>query len=817
MTTYTLNLNAIKQDQRSQTGGKGHSLAQLSQTGFAVPAGYVITVAAYHAFVAANDLEQAIAAALALQEPAASAARIKTAFEQAPMPPAVAAAIRESYQELGKGAVAVRSSALAEDSAGASFAGQHETLLNVSGSEQLLDAVRCCWASLWSERALAYRRHLSAPPAEAAMAVVVQNMVPAACSGVAFTLDPISGRRDVTIIEAVIGPGEALVSGQVTPFHYAVPHEITRAKIHKIANTLLDVERLQTVVRLARQVQEWAGTPQDIEWSLDEAGRVYLLQARPITTLAEQAEATRWTRDNVGEVLPDPVTPLSWSVLDPLGNNAFAGLLRRLGLHDYPDGGLFGRFYERVYFNQTLFQSMMGHFYLSQAGWRAAPRLALAAMRAAWLLLQLPIQARLAIRAILAQRRSASKTLDLDPQDEILARLNDWRRLGVRAMETHLAVSVIAELLYQTLDKLLARWGDGSASAATLAAGLTGLRSAQAGRALGKLAQQMRRNGDLRALIIESTPEMLPMHLIETEDGQALWEQIEAFLAEYGHSAVQEFELAAPRWRDDPSAILNALQAQARAHRTEKQPLAPRAARQAAVRKIQKRMNWPQRLLFRLLLRQTQAFTTIRENLKYHFVIGHSRLRDLYLALAAHLVAARQLGQQDDVFFLTHDELVDLLQGRLAAHDSAQRVNGRRQEWQEAREITPPFALDQSGDHLRDVARPDEPSLSGFAASPGSYTGRARVVLTPEQGADLEPGEVLVAPATSPGWAPLLLTAGALITEIGGTLSHGAIIAREYGLPAVLNVSAATRHIRTGQLVRVDGDRGLVQISGEIQ
>jgi phosphohistidine swiveling domain-containing protein len=811
MTTYTLDLNAIKQDQRSQTGGKGHTLAQLSQTGFAVPAGYVITVAAYRAFVAANNLAEPIATALALEQPAASAARIRAAFEQAPMPPVVAAAIRESYRELGEGAVAVRSSALAEDSAGASFAGQHETLLNVSGSEQLLDAVRRCWASLWSERALAYRRRLSAPPTETAMAVVVQNMAPAAQSGVAFTLDPVSGRRDVTIIEAVIGPGEALVSGQVTPFHYAVPQEITRAKMQKIANTLLDVKRLQTVVRLARQVEGWAGAPQDIEWSLDEAGRVHLLQARPITSPTEQAEVTRWTRDNVGEVLPDPVTPLSWSVLDPLGNNTFAGILRRLGLRDYPDGGLFGHFYGRVYFNQTLFQSMMGHFYLSQAGWRAAPRLAQAAIRAAWLLLQLPLQARLAIRAILAQRRSDSNAPAQEPQDKILARLNDWRQLGVRAMETHLTVSVIAELLYQTLDKLLTRWGDGSVNAATLAAGLTGLRSAQAGQALSRLAQQTHRNGDLRALIIASTPETLPARLAETDDGQALWAQIEAFLVEHGHSAVQEFELAAPRWRDDPTAILNAIQAQARAPRVEKQPVDPRAARRAAVRKIQKQMNWPQRLLFRLLLRQTQAFTTIRENLKYHFVIAHSRLRDLYLALAAHAVAAGQL-EQDDVFFLTHDELVDLLQGRLAAHESAQRVGSRRQEWQEAREITPPFALDQSGDHLRDVARPDEQALSGFAASPGSYTGRARVVLTPEQGADLEPGEVLVAPATSPGWAPLLLTAGALITEIGGTLSHGAIIAREYGLPAVLNVTDATRRIHTGQLIHVDGSQGTIQL-----
>ncbi|MCP4537261.1 MAG: hypothetical protein GY832_08945 [Chloroflexi bacterium] len=835
MTDFILRFDQVKESHRDRFGGKGYALARLCQAGFPAPRGFVITADAYHAFVAVNCLNAVIADALSDGAPAMASERIRTAFEEAEIPPSVAAAICDAYLAFWDRKVAVRSSALSEDGAAASFAGQHETFLEIAGCDSLLTAVRCCWASLWSERALAYRDHLSLngdvqfenghSDGTPAMAVVVQRMVPAVQSGVAFTLDPVSGRRDVTVVEAIAGVGDALVSGQATPHRYVVSDAeglIRQGEERPQADeSVLDDARLAAVVRLAREVESWAGQPQDVEWALDDAGNVHLLQARPITTEGSIASgsATRWTRDNVGEVIPDPVTPLTWSVLDPLGNRSFAGVLRRLGVTDFPAAGLFGRFYGRVYFNQTLFQSVMSRFYPSHVGWRAAPRLALTALRGLVLLRRLPAESENAISAILKHRDTqCASALAID-------RLSLWQRLGMDAMEVHLAVSLIAELLYQTLDKLLARWGDGTINAAALTTGLTGVRSAETGHALAALAGQACQIESLRTVVLETAPNALPARLAETEAGRALWARMEAFLAEYGHCAVQEFELSAPRWRDEPAMVLGALQTHVRAV-AETSPSSAgtesgTAARLEATARIEDRLGPLKRWPFRYLLRWVQDFVVIRENLKYHFVIAHSRLRELYLILADQLVTAGRLADPDDVFFLTADEVVTLSDGSLqVAFDF---VTERRQAWKADQQTEPPLAFEQWGDgrlsptslHAAPDDGGDDPSLRGFAASPGSYTGRARVLRSPSDGT-VEPGEVLVVPATSPGWAPLLLAAGALVTEIGGTLSHGAIIAREYGLPAVLNVAGATRHIRTGQLVHVDGSQGTVRLLEEM-
>jgi phosphohistidine swiveling domain-containing protein len=822
MPEFILHFDEVKVADNNKIGGKGCTLARLRQADLPVPPGVIITTDAYRAFVAANNLNGLIAEALTDDDlTTASIRSIEVGFEEAEMPLAVAAAIRDAYLALGEGQVAVRSSALAEDGEAASFAGQHETFLGVVGCDAVLAAVRRCWASLWSERALAYRRRLGFEGDAPAMAVVVQKMVPAAQAGVAFTLDPVSGCRDVVVVEAVAEGCEAMVSGRAAPYRYVVQRG---SPYLESEDGVLDAVRLAAVVRLARQVESWAGQPQDVEWALDDDGRVHLLQARPITVTGSTASdgVIRWTRDNVGEVIPDPVTPLSWSVLEPLGNRSFARVRRRLGIGNCSVAGLFGRFYGRVYFNQTLYQATMDRFYISRTSWHTIPRLAVTALLAWRLLRCLPGEGERVIGTILGRRRSeAALDLAVLAPAEVLARLVDWRRLGAAAMEVHLAVTVIADLLYQALNRLLACWGDGTTMAATVTTGLTGVRSAEAGQALATLARRACQDDDLRALVLTAAPEVFSTRLAETGAGRALSAQIGAFLAEHGHSAAQEFELAAPRWRDNPAIMLGALQAQV--HAAAKGAAAdPSAARRAAVARIESRLEPPKRWLFRRLLRWAQAFTVARENLKYHFVIAHSRLRDLYLALAAWLVAARRLAGTDGVFFLTAEEVAALVEGGLTPDEGQERVAEHRRAWEADRTAVPPSAFDQLADgRLRPVAPSVVPGsdtgqlLRGLAASPGLHTGRARVLCSPTDGAGIEPGEVLVVPATSPGWAPLLLAAGALVTEIGGTLSHGAIIAREYGLPAVLNVADATRCIRTGQLVHVDGSRGIVQLIGE--
>jgi pyruvate,water dikinase len=822
MPKFILHFDEVTATNHHLVGSKGDTLAQLHQADFPVPPGFIITTDAYHSFVASNNLDELIAEAFKEEDLAAVSACIGLAFREAEIPPEDVAAIHDAYLALGEVEVAIRSSALAEDSETASFAGQYETFLGVMGRNNLLDAVRKCWASLWSERVLAYRIRLGFKDTTAAIACIVQKMAPAAHSGVTFTLDPISGSRDVVVVEVIAGGGEALVGGEVTPQRYIIQREDPYLDS---GNGVLDAAGLATVVNLAQEVESWAGQPQDVEWTLDEAGCVHLLQARPITSITGVTTSEgviRWTRDNVGEVVPDPVTPLSWSVLDSLGNRSFTGALHRLGVDDVPAANLFGRFYGRVYLNQTLFQTIMNRFYPSHAGWLAATRLALMALKTLWLLHRLPVESEGIIGAILEKRHS-EEDLELDAlaQVEVLNRLDDWRSLETAAMEVHLAVTVMAQLLYQALDKLLTRWGDGTATAATLTTGLTGLRSAEAGQALAALAQQVSQDEYMCTLVLATTPGALPARLAETNTGKALWVRFEAFLTEHGHSSEQEFELAAPRWRDDPSIILSALQVQVRAA-VEKPSVDINAVHLTAINQVKDQMSLPKRWLTNRLLHMAEVFTVTRENLKYHFVIAHSRLRDLYLAIATRLVADGFLERTDDVFFLTTEEIADLVEGRLTPDESLERVDERRKAWKSDRRNVPPSVFNQYSDGRLQPVMPTVESksgsdllLSGLAASPGSFTGRARILLTQADREDFEPGEVLVVPAINPAWAPLLLACGALVTEIGGVLSHSAIIAREYGLPAVLNVTGATQYIRTGQLVHVDGSQGVVRLLGE--
>ncbi len=813
MDRLILHLAEVDRTKQERVGGKGFALAQLYRAGFAVPPGFVVTTDAYRAFARANGLDALVTIALADGSPTAIA-RLHAACRTAEIPPPVASAACTAYQALG-GQVAVRSSATSEDQASASCAGQYATVLHVDGCAELLAALRHCWASLWTERVLSYHRQMGNRQHAAAMAVVVQQMVPAVQAGVAFTVDPITGLDDRRVVEAVAGQGEQLVSGRVTPHRYVVRPGEDPANV---ADELLDPARLGAVVDLAERVARWAGRPQDIEWALDAAGQLHLLQARPITTGISPSPSTiHWTRDNVGEILPNPVTPLSWSVLDPLGNRSFAAVLRRLGIGQAPSSRLLGHFYGRIYFNQTLFQATMARFYPSRVGRLAWPRLAWTAWRALVLTLRLPGEGH-AVNATVRTAQRADRGLELAslPPAELELHIARWSYLSATAMEVHLLTTLIAELLVQALDKWLGRWGDGATGAAALTTGLTGIHSAEAGQALSVLARQIGEREELQRLVLSTPTDELPARLNESEAGRTWWAGLEAFLSTYGHAAAEEFELAAPRWRDNPLLLLATLQAQVRSATTSTAD--PVAARLAATASVERRYNAVQRWLFRRLLHTTQAFTIGRENLKYHFVVAHSRLRDLYLALATQLVQAGHLARPEDIFFLHADEIAALFEHRLSAAEASRHIDERRQVWQTHRQAAPPFAIRQSADGhpvpLPSSPLPgqDGPVLHGLPASPGVATGLARVVLTAEAGRHLQSGEVLVAPAVSPGWAPLLCTAGALVTEIGGVLSHGAIIAREYGLPAVLNVDNATRRIQTGQPISVDGTNGTVHL-----
>jgi phosphohistidine swiveling domain-containing protein len=850
-------------------GGKFFRLARLAQAGFAVPSGFCLTAEAYRRHLSVHGLTDQIESILARLNLAndEKATRIQQAITKVDMSLDVHCVIVEAYHKLIESdldlPLAVRSSALAEDAADASFAGQHDTFLNVRGETALLESVKCCWASLWTARSLGYRARLHPDYPGAALAVVVQRMVPADCAGVAFTVNPVTGEDEI-VLEAVAGLGEWLVSGSDTPDRYRVEKQAWQVLESSPANrerAVLNPVQAQRIAQLAVDVERFFGCPQDIEWAQSD-GRVYLLQSRPVTTVAlpnlttadgqvdmadllRRAETTGsqiWTDDNVGEVVPGMVTPLSWSVLEPLGNEAFRSFLRRVGVRRYPAMGLFGRFYGRVYFNQSQFQKLMRRFYPSHLGrmgrgqlnmlgrFQAALALAETGFRALFLLLTLPRQALRLVEEIPSELKQAPAPKTLNKQT-LWIEAERWRQIGQRIMSVHLAITILATLIYSLLEKLVSRWSDGAVETAHLVMQLPGMKSAEMGHHLAALAAEAATDSDLRGCFTKNSAEALGDCMSSLPPDHRFARRLAEFLDRHGHASLREFELAFPRWREDVSYVLTMLQNHLLAHgddspisAQEAQP----ATRQRATETMRRRLRLgARRLLFEVLLGWAQSYSLARENLKYTFVMAHSHLRDLYVALAGHLTEGGALDDTSDLFYLTREEIESFLTGHISTQELRGSVTRHRAEdrgHQEADSVPSkiieqwpngslhPMILGQDGNGLRAMG---ETTLTGIAASPGQVTGRARVILDPLASARLVPGEILVAPSTNPAWAPLLLNASALVTEIGGLLSHGAIVAREYGLPAVLNVQGVTRIVRTGQQLVVDGHRGTVSLIDE--
>jgi len=864
--TFVRFFDQITPDSLPLVGGKAHNLARLAQAGFAVPHGFCLTTEAYRRHLAAHGLADPIRATLARTDLSdeQKADHIRHLIVSVDLPLDVHCAVLGAYHKLTGSKpgmpLAIRSSALAEDTADASFAGQHDTILDVRDESALMESIKRCWASLWTARASSYRSRMRSGDPDIALAVVVQHMLTADCAGVAFTVNPVSGADEI-VIEAVAGLGEALVSGQVTPDRYRLDRHSLKpleTAATRAGQPVLDADQLEQVARLAAGAQDHFGCPQDIEW-VCRHGQIYLLQSRPVTTLAQpdfvttdgqldmaallrraQARGTEiWTDDNVGEVIPEAVTPLTWSVLEPLGNDAFRSFLRRVGVRRYPATGLFGHFFGRVYFNQSQFQRLMRRFFpshLSQNGsdrtglverGRAALAVAETGLRSLLLIPVLPRQAERLIAAIPGELRRAPLPQTL-PDEALRDEIEQWQAIGKRVMGTHLAVTVFASLLYSLLDKLVSRWGEGQIETGHLMAGLSGMASAEMGRDLAALADEIAGDETLVASLLATSPQALSGWASSLPADHRFTRALARFLDHHGHASLREFELAYPRWREEPGYVLSLVQSHLRPE--AKQHLGPAQESLEAIRRkktaVARRLLGlgPRRLFLELTLCWAQRYSVIRENVKYAFVAAHGHLRTLYLALASRLVERGTLAEASDLFYLSTQQMWAALEPSADSTATARLAIQQREQHQQTAQTARPRIIEQRRDgSLHPLSLPgngqgpgtpadDGIELHGVAASAGRTTGRARVVRHLQESTHLKPGEILVTHSTNPAWAPLLLNAGALITEVGGLLSHGAIVAREYGLPAVLNVRGATQIIRTGQLIEVDAYSGTVRL-----
>ena len=885
----------------ANAGGKGLNLARLVRAGFRVPGGFVATTAAYAEFVAANGLDAEIATVLAgvdCDDPAAletAAVHIRAAFERGNMAPAFAAAVDTAYAAMGAPPVAVRSSATAEDLPDLSFAGQQDTLLNIVDAASLHRAIVRCWSSLWTARAIGYRARNAIDQEQVALAVVVQAMVPAEASGVLFTANPLTGKRTETVIDATLGLGEALVSGQVEPDHYVVDTRrrtildktlgvkaitITGAAAGGTVTVAADAATRQAIpdavildlVDLGARVAAFYDAPQDIEWAWAD-GELHLLQARPITSLFPVPAG----------MPPEPLKVMMafsavqgiFEPLTPLGQDTMKTVLRGGGkLFGYDTGIERQRTFtiaaERIYINFTPVLS-------NAAGRQILPRIAGAIdPGVAQAFAELVDDPRLA-----PQRSGISPNALRRILGFALPMAGRVRRAWQQpAAERARVTTLMDEIVAATASRVAAKgdlWGDYALrlqvlldarnlfpdvvipnGVAVVVAGMIpffGILqrfAREAARVTGDPAVALLPLEIARSLPHNVTTEMdlalwqtaqnlrhepESAHLFATTDAAALADLylarrlppfaqgvIAAFMAKYGMRGLGEIDLGRPRWREQPEHIMQVLQSYLRIEDPVQAPdavfargkLASTAAAErleAAVRQVPG--GALKARLVRAAIVRYRALAGLREAPKFFAVRMMGLIRQGLLESGAALCDAGLLAAPDDLFFLYVRELEEIARLRtIPASLRAQIAERRALRAREMLRKQLPRVLLSDGTCYYDGVRAadgDASAIVGDPVSPGVVEGTVRVVFNPN-GTQLAPGEILVCPGTDPAWTPLFLAAGGLVMEVGGMMTHGSVVAREYGIPAVVGVHEATRRLQTGDRVRVDGSSGAVTV-----
>lgn len=832
---------------RGVVGGKGAELARLLAHGFPVPPGFVLTTHACRrltpgqtelSFEIRADLKMALAS-LNANEPGTL--------------------------------LAVRSSAKGEDGSTASFAGQYETRLGVA-PERLADAVLDVCESARSSHAREYQARRGS--GESPMAVVVQRMVRSDTAGVCFTVDPVTRTRCV-VINASFGLGESVVSGGVTPDTYVVDanssailsttvgtKETTISLGHtgtvraqtpeaRRIEACLTADQVREITGLALEVEALHGAPVDIEWAYED-GKLFFLQARPVTALAQEAadpphdwapesnttidpDYPLYSSGNISEVLPGCVTPLSWDHTGRLIEHAFLAQLRTLGAitrTSHPN--VLGFFFFRPYVNVSVLleaaartPGMTPDTVLEEFVGKPERTTPAITGRDLWpdrlpRLLKMTVtvlrRALSLSRAIVDARRTArrddervtTRWLRERSDDELLA-LTEMNEDLAAPSVVHVWASTLATVSFQQLRGATARWLDDEdgALASALVAGIEGLPSAAPGVELHRLGERVRVDEALTSRLLGAPDDT---SALATLSSHPLGEDFDAFIHQFGHRGVAEAELSRPCWREDPTQVVALLRNHLRDGAQTRATVEARRAssRERAIERV-RALSWWRRAMLGWLTRRARSGLENRETMKDVVIRRLDRSRRVYAELNRRLVERGLVANPQNTFFLTWLEIRDLLAGSLTPEASKALADRRKRDFAWSTRLCVP-KLQEGVARTVDLERlAGTEELHGLGVSPGQALGVARVITDPREDARIEPGEILVAPVTDVAWTPLFGQAAALVVEVGGLLSHGSIVAREYGMPAVVGVRGATRAIRTGDRIAVDGAKGFVR------
>jgi len=899
MSSYILRFDEISKDDVNLVGGKGANLGEMTRAGFPIPAGFCITSNAYKKLLSRKTQEN-IAKILReidyddAEDIKIKALSIRNIILQEKIPDDISTAIVNAYKAMDKGRglpyVAVRSSATAEDLPEASFAGQQDTYLCIKGKEELLDKIKQCWASLWTDRAIQYREKNRFDHTKVYLSVVVQEMVNSEKSGIMFTANPVTGNRNEMAIDASYGLGEAIVSGLVSPDNYIFDKATSAIKTKNISEKKLKIIRnpeagsgtLQLEIpehernahvltdkeiielsKMGKKIEAHYKSPQDIEWALRE-GRFYILQSRPITTLQKKKRIVKgkdiWTNANVGEALPGVASPLTWSFFFSVAVYTAKNFLRGIGLTnlDFVDAGfdkIIKRICGRVYFNfafiYDLFAGMPGYRLFKSAydavmgGHQSEieyiptpqkikilnistliliPRVMIGIIKELRKKKSLDKDAREFVAYLYRRRRELdSVDLKLKDLDELLSSFAEGSHLVADAFTIYMRTTdqfTYYALLGSFLNKHL---GDDGRLRNLMITGLEGMKSAQPSVEIWKLSKLAERNPEVKDVIINSESKDVLEKLEKLPQARDFLEALNFFMDEYGVRSPREMEISTPKWRENPSFVFSTIRSYIIAGE-DVNPIrlqeAQRRTREAATRDIINRLSegyWNRifpwkKFLFDYLRKNTQKLTLQREYLRFYVVMAGDVFKKIAVSIGRILKDRGILGEIEDVFFLEIEELARIAAQEFNLETIPKLVKERREEFQRFEKIHPPDVIvgDYTPeDYFSELEQIKGDILTGLGTSPGKVTGKARVVIDPNN-ARLEKGEILVAPFTDPGWTPLFITAGAVVTDLGGLLSHGSVVAREYGIPAVVNVKFGTKVIKDGQIVTVDGNKGIV-------
>jgi rifampicin phosphotransferase len=789
-------------------GGKGASLAALRAAGFRVPDGFVVTTRA---------ISEVDAHAAALPAP-------------------LAADIARAYRRLG-GRVAVRSSLVAEDGPDRSFAGQLASVLNVEGEDACLAAVQRVHASLGEASLARYaaRADPGPPPPPHAMelAVIVQRMVEPRAAGVAFSMDPVTGERHV-VIEAVRGLADRLMGGTLMPSRFVVDARgaLASADRRDASAEVLPNHAVLAIASAVRDVADRADAPQDVEWAWTDDG-LALIQARPITALASTHV---YSRRLVGDMSPGLIKPLLWSTHSrSMTRRVFSRLFTELaGPVDLDFARLIRRVHSRMYADMTLFADLLArtglpvNFFESvtrddrAARRRVSPGRLLTGLPRVATFLWRHARAGRAIEAFLARHDLALEPFRAadwrgTPLDSLLGESDRLQDLHGES-QWHVFIGAMNMAVRNKLLQRFSRRHAPAVAPADLTRGLSVLKALEPNFELRRMAAGAAHvDAPARTRMKSGHDREIREALAESEPGQAVIQEMDAFLSRFGFLATNGTDFTEPRWSEDPTLAWRALARQVEAlarpgaERRETEPAA--TARDRARAAVRSRLGPLSRAWFNRLLNSTAAYIDRRERLSAAMTEDAYQARRLFLAIGERLVGRGDLRLRDDVFLLYFDELRSLSEGRLEPVVARARIGGRRAELDADAAMEPPETFRGEHPPLDTSAVDTSDALTGIPGSAGIIQGYACVIHDPADApGSLSAQHVLVVPFTDAGWMPLFASVGGVVAECGGQLSHTAIVAREYGLPTVVGVARATRVIRDGQPVTVDGTHGVVYL-----